>query len=133
MSEGETVSIVHLDGSHSEGTLSRVSADSLTWSDAETGECHMISTSQVDHLEISRHLGWVCGTIGAALWVGPLLLNGGWEPAVQGNERTPDYTGRYMIVITGITAGWFGYLIGNSFRIEYRFESAANHTTVGPN
>jgi len=133
MTEGETVSIVLMDGSCSKGTLFQVSADSLAWSESATGECHRLSTSQIDHLEISRHLGWVCAPIAAALWVGPLLLNGGWEPYVGHGvtQHSPDYSGRYSIVITGFAAGGFGYLIGESFRSEYRYDSAATHTSGG--
>ena len=121
LSSGEIFTIVYPDDSRAHGTLLRVTADSLAWADADTGAYHVIATSQVDHLEISRHYLWYGAAAGALVFALLSVAEGAWAPDIHGISQTPDYSGRVLVLTAGMFGGLFGMMMGSSFRYEFRF------------
>jgi hypothetical protein len=68
--QGQTVTIVTMDGDELEGTHLTVAADSIRWVDAENGKRTAFPTDQIQLVRIYNHVKGAIGGLGTGLAIG---------------------------------------------------------------
>ncbi len=105
------------------GRLEASSPDSIVWEDLHSHERVAVATSTVRGLTFSHHFAVEGAVGGFVLGVVPLLASGSWAVTYDGNEHTPQYTGRqiaaYVGAIGAITGLFAGACIAHTYECTF--------------